>query len=99
MHSTGEGLAFSEHSETVAEVCHVVLGLQFVSVERFVTLCHHKQKLVQTLYIRAYLLLTDRGTEGSDFATEKAVVLVSTTSSILWKIVGLEREVPEKVAA
>ena len=36
----GERLAFSQHGEPVAQVRHVVLRLQFVSVERFVTLMH-----------------------------------------------------------
>ena len=89
MDGAGEGLALGEHGETVAQVRYVVLRLQFVSVERFVTL--GTPTMLVTLETRAYLLLTSSGWAGSYLETEKAVVLVSTTSSILWKIVGLLR--------
>ena len=38
MDGSWEGGALSEDRESVAQVSHVVLGLHFVSVERFVTL-------------------------------------------------------------
>ena len=44
MDGSWEGGALSEDRESVAQVSHVVLGLHFVSVERFVTL--HRQTTV-----------------------------------------------------
>ena len=41
MDGAREGCALGQHSEAVAQVCNVVLGLHFVSVKRFVTL-HNK---------------------------------------------------------
>lgn len=49
MDGAREGGALSQHSEAVAQVCHVVLGLHFVGVERFVTL-HSKRKKPLSLY-------------------------------------------------
>ena len=43
MDGSWEGGALSEDRESVAQVSHVVLGLHFVSVERFVTLTSNHQ--------------------------------------------------------
>ena len=44
-----EGGALGEHGETVAQIGHVVLGLHFVSVKRFVTLVMNDKELDQPL--------------------------------------------------
>ena len=43
---TGEGAGLSQDGETVAQVSHVVLGLHFVSVERFVTLKNDNRTVI-----------------------------------------------------
>ena len=93
MHGTRESLALGEHCESVAQVRDVVLGLQFVSVERFVTLT------TTTCYTRAEKMpLTSRTCCGSNLATAYAVVLVSTVFKSLWKMLGLLRVLVAKLA-
>ena len=75
--SSREGLAFGQYREPVTQVRDVVLGLNFVSVEWFVTLQY------QPTVISLTRLLTWRTTYGSNLAVAKAVVLVSTMLSAL----------------
>ena len=49
MDGAREGGALGEHGETVAQIGHVVLGLHFVSVKRFVTLVMNDTELDQPL--------------------------------------------------
>ena len=49
MDGAWEGGALGEHGETVAQIGHVVLGLHFVSVKRFVTLLMNDTELDQPL--------------------------------------------------
>ena len=81
VNGTREGLTLSQDSETIAQVCHVVFSLNFVSVEWFVTLIrpenisyrHYNFDIVHTWRVWAW----------SYFETENAVVFLSTVFKTL----------------
>ena len=61
MDGAGEGRALGQDGESVAQVSHVVLGLDFVGVKRFVALNRtiEKQPLSLSLQLEPALLRVD----------------------------------------
>ena len=60
MNGTRECLTLGQDGETIAQVCHVVLSLNFVSVERCVTL-KRQEYICYKHYDKDYTYLEDLG--------------------------------------